>query len=249
MFSGRVCLVVGGSGGVGSELVRVLVERGCSTVFTYASGRERAEALLKSLGGPGSAEAVRLDASDPLDCARVAEHVERSYGRLNHLAVLAGVSSQRLWTSGWDELGLEDYLEVFRIDFGGFLNTLKAFKGLLLRSEPASVVAISSTPAMAGDTQGYPYMAAKAAVAAMAKALARALAPRVRVNVAALGSIGTSWLSWLPGEGARELASYTLLKRIGAPGEAARAIAFLLSDDSSYITGQVLVIDGGELIS
>lgn len=247
-FSGRVCLVVGGSGGVGEALVEILVGRGCTTIFTYASNARKASEIVERLRSHGSVEALRLDATSYLDAQRAAEHISEKHGSLNHLAVLHGLSRADLWRASWDSLSFEDYLEVFRVDFGGFFNIAKAFKNLLERSSPASIVAISSTPALVGDTEGYPYLVAKAAVTAFAKSLAYSLAPRVRVNIAALGSIETRWIEWLDKEALERLRASAPLKRIGKPREAAEAIAFLLSDRSSYITGQVLIIDGGEVV-
>lgn len=247
-FSGRVCLVIGGSGGVGEALVEILVERGCTTIFTYAANAAKALGIVERLRGSGSIEAVRLDATDYRDAQRVAEYISKKHGSLNHLAVLHGLSRADLWKASWDSLSLEDYLEVFRVDFGGFFNVVKAFKNLLERSSPASLVAISSTPALVGDIEGYPYLAAKAAVAAFAKSLAYTLAPRVRVNIAALGSIETKWIEWLDEKTIERIKASIPLKRIGKPREAAEAIAFLLSDRSSYITGQVLIVDGGEVV-
>ncbi len=247
-FSGRVCLVVGGSGGVGEALVEILVERGCTAIFTYVSSAKKAGEIVERLRSKGSVEALRLDATSYEDTARAAKYILERYGSLNHLAVLHGLSRADLWRASWDSLSLEDYVEVFRVDFGGFFNIVKAFRELMERSQPASIVAISSTPALVGDTEGYPYLVAKAAVTAFAKSLAYSLAPKVRVNIAALGSIETKWIEWIDRDSIERIKSSVPLKRLGKPREAAEAIAFLLSDRSSYITGQVLIIDGGEVI-
>lgn len=246
-FEGRVCMVVGGSGGIGEALVGVLVERGCNTFFTYARDHERARAIVDSYKDRGYVEAIRMDVSRYEDVVEAARIVENRFGYLNHLAVLHGVSRGDLWNARWDELDLEHYMEVLRVDFGGFFNVAKGFRDLIMRSSPASIVAISSTPAIVGDIQGYPYLVAKAAVRAFAKSLAHSMAPRVRVNVVALGSIETRWIEWIDSESISRIIDSIPLKRLGKALEAAKAIAFLLSDDASYITGQTLIVDGGEV--
>ncbi len=176
-FEGRVCMVVGGSGGVGEALVGVLVRRGCNTFFTYARNHERARVIVDSYKSYGYVEAIKMDASRYQDVVEAARIVGDRFGYLNHLAVLHGVSRRDLWNARWDELDLEHYMEVLRVDFGGFFNVVKGFRDLIMRSLPASIVAISSTPAIVGDIQGYPYLVAKAAVRAFARSLAYSMAP------------------------------------------------------------------------
>ncbi|MEM1610022.1 MAG: SDR family oxidoreductase [Sulfolobales archaeon] len=247
-FDGRLCLVTGGSGGIGEALVEILVKRGCATLFTYATNQERARRIVERLRGVGYVEAFKVDVSSYEEVRSLAGYIEEKLGRLDHLAILHGLSRGDLWKASWDSLELDDYIEVFKVDFGGFFNVVKAFKDLMMRSRSPSIVAVSSTPALVGDTQGIPYLVAKAAVLALARSLSYILAPHIRVNIVALGSIETRWLEWLGGEEISEIIRSIPLRRIGKPEEAAKAIAFLLSDEASYITGQTLIVDGGEII-
>jgi 3-oxoacyl-[acyl-carrier protein] reductase len=248
-FDGRICMVIGGSGGVGEALVEILVSRGCTTLFTYKSNREKAQKIVDRVKALGRVEALRLDATSYEDVQAIAKYIGERYGYLDHLAILHGLSRGDLWKASWDSLSLEDYVEVFKVDFGGFFNVMKAFKDLIARSRSPSVVAITSTPALVGDIQGVPYLVAKAAVLALARSLAYILAPHIRINIVALGSIETKWIEWLSREEVSEIIKSIPLKRLGTPEEAAKVIAFLLSDDASYITGQTIVVDGGELTS
>ena len=247
-FDGRLCLVTGGSGGVGEALVEILVKRGCATLFTYATNQDKARRIVEKLRPVGYVEAFRVDLSNYDEVRNLARYVEEKQGRLDHLAVIHGLSRGDLWRASWDSLRLEDYIEVFKIDFGGFFNAVKAFKDLMMRSRSPSIVAVSSTPALVGDVQGVPYLVAKAAVLSLARSLSYLLAPHIRVNVVALGSIETKWLEWLRDEEISEIIKAIPLRRIGKPDEAAKAIAFLLSNEASYISGQTLIVDGGEII-
>jgi 3-oxoacyl-[acyl-carrier protein] reductase len=111
-----------------------------------------------------------------------------------------------------------------------------------------SIVNVSSTPAISGDTEGLIYASAKGAVLSMTRMLARALAPRVRVNCMVFGSIETGWLDWLDEKQQRAYRSAIPLRRFGEPLDAARLALFLASDESSFITGQAIVADGGEVM-
>jgi 3-oxoacyl-[acyl-carrier protein] reductase len=110
------------------------------------------------------------------------------------------------------------------------------------------MINIASTPVLVGDTQGLVYACAKAAVLTKTKMLARMLAPGIRVNCMVLGSIETGWVDWLDDETAKSYTSSISLGRFGRPEEVASVAVFLASEESSYITGQSLVVDGGDVL-
>ncbi len=110
-----------------------------------------------------------------------------------------------------------------------------------------AIVNVSSTPVLAGDTQGMVYACGKGAVLTMTKMLAKSLVPRVRVNCMILGSIRTGWLRWLDEAAAGALLSSIPMGRFGEPADVANLAVFLASDESSYVTGQGIVLDGGEV--
>jgi 3-oxoacyl-[acyl-carrier protein] reductase len=112
----------------------------------------------------------------------------------------------------------------------------------------SSVVNVGSTPALVGDTEGLVYASAKGAVISMTRMLAKMLAPKTRVNCMAFGSIETTWVEWLDRRQAKSYREAIPMGRFGKPSDAANMALFLASDESSFMTGQVIVLDGGEAL-
>ncbi len=137
------------------------------------------------------------------------------------------------------------WLRVFSVDvFGAFDCAQNAVK---LMPKGGAIVNVSSTPVLVGDTQGLVYACGKGAVLTMTKMLAKSLVPKIRVNCMILGSIKTGWLQWFDKAGADSLRSSIPMGRFGEPADVANLAVFLASDESSYMTGQGIVLDGGEV--
>ncbi|AAL63585.1 3-oxoacyl-(acyl carrier protein) reductase [Pyrobaculum aerophilum str. IM2] len=219
-------VVTGASGGIGRALIRVAKRRGD---FTIGISRSPSEADVH----------YQCDVLD----LRCLERAAGEVGPVDGLALVHGHGDQRLWVKPLSELSGDDFIDVFKVDVIGSFNVVKAFLPSL--TPGASVVLVSSTPGLIGDVYGIPYSVAKGAVAALARSLAKVLAP-VRVNAVAFGPIATRWTGWISEEEVRGFGERTVLKRLGTPEEAAEAIYWLLSPASSYVTGHVLVVDGGE---
>jgi 3-oxoacyl-[acyl-carrier protein] reductase len=117
-----------------------------------------------------------------------------------------------------------------------------------MMKEGGVMINIASTPVLVGDTQGLVYACAKASVLTKTKMLARILAPKIRVNCMILGSIETGWVDWLDKKTLKSYQSSISLRRFGKPEEVAKVAVFLASDDSSYITGESIVVDGGDVL-
>jgi len=219
-------VVTGVSGGIGKALVRLARSRGD---YVVGISRKCSDADVH----------YSCDVLDSQCLKKAAEEV----GRVDGVALLHGHGNPKLWARSVEELEAQDFLEVFNVDVVGSFNVVKAFLPSLTPS--SSIVFVSSTPGLIGDIYGIPYAAAKGALIALTRSLAKALAP-VRVNAVAFGPIETGWTAWVSPQELAAFRDRTVLKRLGTPEEAAEAVYWLLSPASSYVTGHVLVVDGGE---
>jgi len=242
---GKVVLITGASRGIGRVTAIEVGREGGVVIVNYNKSREDAESLVRELRGMGvDALAVRADLSSEDDVRAMFRIIEDNYGVLHGLVNNAGYSSPDVWRRSFMALTWSDFEGVINVDLKG---TFLCSRGAVeLMRDGGSIVNVSSIPARTGDVEGIPYLTIKGAIISLTKAMALSLAPRVRVNAVMLGSIGTGWLGWFDEEGRRRLLSSIPMGRFGDPREVARGIVFLLSDDSSFITGHVLVIDGGE---
>jgi len=214
-------------------------------VINHRQGSPHKDSVLGSIEkAGGKAIAVHSDVSDPLSVRNMFFEIKKNLGGLDVLVNTAGLADSRLWKLGLAETKLEMWKRVFAVDaFRTYLSTQGA-AGIMRKG--SSVINVASTPALVGDNDGLIYASAKGAVVSMTRMLAKMLAPKIRVNCMAFGSFETTWVDWL---GSSEVEAYRAaipLGRFGKPIEAANLALFLASDDSSFITGQVIVIDGGE---
>ncbi len=246
-LKGKRALVTGSSQGIGAEIAKLFAKEGATVVLNHRSGKPHSEPVLGSIKRAGGrAFAVHADVSDPSSLNEMFREIKRRLGGLDILVNTAGLSDSEIWNLDVPRIRLDMWKRVFAVDaFGTFLCTQGAVE---MMGNGSSVVNVASTPALVGDTEGLVYASAKGAVISMTRMLAKMLAPKTRVNCMAFGSFDTTWVDWLD-EG--QLKSYKAaipLGRFGKPAEAARLALFLASDESSFITGQVIVIDGGEAL-
>lgn len=245
-LEGRRALVTGSSRGIGAETARLFAKNGAEVVVNYRASKAEADAVVKSISETGGkAISIGCDVSDPTSVAAMFRTVRRRMGGLDILVNNAGLADRSIWNARFDEITLAMWKQVFEVDaFGTFLCS-QAAAGLM--KSHGSIVNVASTPVLSGDTAGLVYASAKGAVLAMTRMLARTLAPRVRVNCMVFGSFETTWVDWLTEKEVRSYRSAIPLRRFGKPEDAANLALFLASDDSSFITGQSIVIDGGEV--
>ena len=237
-LGGKVALVTGGSRGIGAAISRELAEAGARVAVNYRAGQEAAEKLASEIGGL----AAQADVSSADEVQALVERVESELGDLDILVNNAGVTRDTLIARMSDE----DWETVIDTNLRGTFNTSRAVARKMLRRRSGAIVNLSSVVGVHGNPGQANYAASKAGIIGLTKALARELGSRgVRVNAIAPGYISTELTDVLNEEQRGLILGNTPLGRLGEPGDVAGAVRFLCSDEAAFITGEVLLVDGG----
>jgi len=242
-FSGRVAIITGGSRGIGRAIAELFASRGADLViadYQFDLAKKTASEISEQSGQ--KVIAVEVDVSNFEMAQEMAKKVVDEFGKIDILVNNAGITRDdllmRMKESDWDD--------VININLKGAWNCSKAVLRPMMKKRYGRIVNISSVSGQAGQAGQTNYSASKAGLIGLTKAMAREVASRgIAVNAVAPGFIPTALTNDLPNELKDYILGATPMGRMGTPEEIAFAVAFLASDEASYITGQVLGIDGG----
>lgn len=242
-LKGKTALVTGASRGIGEEIAKTLAADGAFVVVNYNGSKEAAEQVVSEIRAQGGeAEAFGCNVSDFSAVAAMIKDIVEKHGSLDILVNNAGITRDNLIM----KMKEEDFDSVISINLKGTFNTAKHAAKQMLRQKSGCIVNISSVSGVMGNAGQVNYAASKAGVIGLTKSLARELAPReIRVNAIAPGFVETDMTKQLSENVIEAGKSQIPFRRFGTPKEIAGAVKFLVSEEASYITGQVLHVDGG----
>jgi NAD(P)-dependent dehydrogenase (short-subunit alcohol dehydrogenase family) len=254
-LEGRVALVTGGSRGIGAAICRSLAAHGATIAAGYSADRGRAEQLLAELEDAGAGASVHQgNVGEPGDCERVVREVIERHGRLDVLVNNAGITQDRpVW-----RMSVDDWHKVLRVNLSGAFYLSKPALEHMIERGSGRIINISSIIGQMGNIGQANYAASKSGLFGLTMTLAREAAfaldkagkleadgPGLTVNAVAPGFIATEMLDTVPDKVLDRIRAQIPLRRLGRPDDVAHVVRFLAADASSYITGQVLSVNGG----
>jgi 3-oxoacyl-[acyl-carrier protein] reductase len=240
-FEGKVILVTGGSRGIGAGIAQRLASEGAKIALTFTSRPEAAEEVAKNLPGSGHlALALDVKSEDSID--NTFKVVLEKLGALDGLVNNAGITKDQLLL----RMKAEDFDQVLQTNLRGTFLCTRAATKIMLKAKKGSIVNVTSVIGHSGNPGQANYAASKAGVTAFTKSVAQEIGSRqIRINCVAPGFITTEMTDVLPDAQKNALLQRIPLQKLGTTQDVAAAVSFLLSDDSSYITGQTLHVNGG----
>ncbi|MBV8600130.1 MAG: 3-oxoacyl-[acyl-carrier-protein] reductase [Candidatus Eremiobacteraeota bacterium] len=242
-LNGRVALVTGGTRGIGAAITCALARDGIDVAAGYSRGGDAATKLKEKLEAEGASISVhqgRVD--DAGDCQRVVKEVLDRFGRIDFLINNAGITIDKTVRKMTDD----DWTQVLAVNLSGAFRMTKAVLEHMIERGSGRIVNISSVIGETGNIGQANYAASKAGLFGFTKSLALEMAQRgITVNVVAPGFIETEMVAAIPKEALQKVVDRIPQRRLGKPEEIARVVRFLVDDESSYITGAVLHVNGG----
>lgn len=243
MLTGKVAVVTGAGRGIGRAIALKLSKLGASVVINYRSSIKEAQELIDEIkSNGGNAEAVQGDVSSLEDAEKVVKFAVEKFGRLDILVNNAGITKDTLLL----RMKEEDFDKVLEVNLKGVFNCTKHASAIMLKQKSGRIINISSVIGLIGNAGQANYAAAKAGIIGFTKSIAKELGGKgITVNAIAPGFISTDMTEVLSDKVKEKLLESVPLRKLGSPEDVANLAGFLASDNASYITGQVINVDGG----
>ncbi|RMG61419.1 MAG: 3-oxoacyl-[acyl-carrier-protein] reductase [Deltaproteobacteria bacterium] len=242
-LEGKIALVTGGSRGIGRAVCRLLASEGAFVFVNYSSSEDAARETLEEVkGSGGDGEIVRFNVADEAEVRDAVEKIVKEKGRLDILVNNAGIAIDNLIV----RLKGDDFDRVVSVNLKGVFNCSRAVARQMMKQKYGRIINVTSVVGEMGNAGQSVYSASKAGIIGFTKSLAKELASRgVTVNAVSPGFIETDMTASLPEKVREEYLASIPLGRFGEPEDVARAVLFLASDGASYITGEVIRVNGG----
>ncbi len=243
MLENKTALVTGASRGIGRQIAISLAAEGAFVIVNYNGSKERAEQVVKEIREKGGkAAAVCCDVADNDACEEMVKNLITEYGRVDILVNNAGITRDNLLM----KMSEQEFDDVINTNLKGAFHTIRHLSRYFLKQRSGRIINISSVSGITGNAGQANYSASKAGVIGLTKSVARELASRgITANAVAPGMVDTEMTEVLSDSIKEQMLAQIPLRRIGNPQDIADAVVFLASDKASYITGQVLTVDGG----
>ena len=245
LLSKKNVLITGGSRGIGKGIVNSLINQGANVAFTYSSSSSLADEIVNNLNSSvNKCKAYQSDASVLADCEKLVDDVLNDFGSIDVLINNAGITKDNLLM----RMSEDDFQKVIKVNLNSVFNMTKACLRHFLKNKFGSIINISSVVGVKGNAGQSNYAASKSGIIGFSKSIALELGSRnIRCNVIAPGFIVTEMTDKLSETVTEDWIKNIPLRRSGNPSDVANVCVFLASDLSSYITGQVINVDGGLL--
>lgn len=246
-LNNKVAIVTGGATGIGNGVVRMLTKLGATVIINYNSSATAAEELVNEVNqNGGRADCIQANVSSFEDSLKLIDYTISKYGKIDILVNNAGITADNLIM----RMSEDDFDKVINVNLKGTWNTCKHALKHMTKARSGKIINISSVTGVVGNAGQSNYAASKAGVIGLTKSLAREVAKRnINVNAVAPGFIKTKMTDVLSEDLVNQMLTTIPLNKLGEVEDIANIVAFLASDLSNYITGQVINVDGGMVMN